>query len=1028
MESGEQPMERDASQEKAISYMDGPLRVIAGPGSGKTRVVVHKVANLVKSGIPEESIMCVTFTEKAAGEMRKRLYNMGIKNVHASTIHSLCLKMLKENPITTGITENTAVFSEMAKLVWCVRNLDDFGIDEAVINLGSNPGEKLLKMIEVVRLAKRELISADELAEYLQTHEPEDPAEQAAHARLTELVKLYRHYDNYKTQKDLIDYDDMLALAVRHLKHNDIMRQMYQNRYRYVLVDEFQDNNYAQFLFATLLAESGQITVVGDDDQSIMGFQGAFDGIFDEFNAAYPDVKTIPLNKNRRCSGNISAVSLQLLQAGEDREVKELFTENPDGEPVRVVMAADEASEREFVAKKILELAAGDTPYHEMAILCSTNAACKEFAKTLRSHKIPVAIVEQDRIMLNPTISEVVALLRIAVSPRTAGREVSYVLAARGIHEDIIQAINRRAKGRARSNGLDSCDDCVFAEVSKCSGTSQDAHIQEIVRRFEDMKDEARSSNLLELLYKIMTDYSDAYQKNANDSGYDSARNVRFLNELYDVAKDYLRYYRGERLSDFIDYLDTAGDDIPVDSDTDDSNTDDSAPEDSYVSVLTIHKSKGKEFKTVFVSGVYEGGIPKGYRTEEIEIPRQLLKGKGRMQDPEEVHLRVQRNLLYVAMTRAMNALYVIVPGQAKTSSKARKPSRFLEQIEFETNPRIEVSEYGDAAVAALEDTVMQHPLDAAKSQIQENACKAVLESRPQAAIRSIVQLAKVLHIQDGNNEDSFDLDAVLDVRPDEVLVEDISYKKKPLVDKEMLTLSATAIQTYQKCPLKFRYGKILHIPEKPTINLTKGGVIHSAIEYMECEQLAGRTPDITRAASMAREGMNSGCHITPNREYNKAESSIDKIMENYAKWEGMSTNTLVAAEKDFEIMIAGIIYKGRIDRVEQRPDGRYELVDFKTGKTVITKKAVITDPQTNIYAAAARQLYGSLPARVSLVYLEKDTSRVYEVSEESLEKGLSIIRECTEKILNEEFDPTPSFDCKFCSYKTICPAVTTTD
>ena len=278
-------MDLDEQQREAVDYMGGPLKVEAGPGSGKTRVIVEKVGRLVAGGLSQDSILCVTFTKKAAGEMSDRLQKMGIGEVRVETIHSLCLEMLQENYLKTGVSEKTRQFSNLARLVWCIRNSEKFGIDPEVIRTDRNPTSLYAPMMSAISLAKRELISHHDLERRVQAG-PAQPEQQDWFDQLAELSKVYRAYDSYKQAKNLIDYDDMVAGAVELLQQDHTVMERYQRRYQHILVDEFQDNNYAQFLFIRLLAGSGGITVVGDGDQSIMGFQGAFGGIFDEFTAA----------------------------------------------------------------------------------------------------------------------------------------------------------------------------------------------------------------------------------------------------------------------------------------------------------------------------------------------------------------------------------------------------------------------------------------------------------------------------------------------------------------------------------------------------------------------------------------------------------------------------------------------------------------------------------------------------------------------------------------------------------------------
>ncbi len=988
-------MELDDSQKVAVSHMDGPLQVKAGPGSGKTRVIVGKVLALVEQGVSQDSILCMTFTEKAADEMRRRLHEKGVGDVWVGTMHALCLEILKSNSITTSISDDTIIFGEMARLAWCYRNIESLNIDEDVINLSRSLQKTCLKILNAIRLAKREMISDEDL----EMHIKDTDAPQ-----LKELLKVYRAYDKYKLEKNLIDYEDMVVMTVKYLEQDSQMLKHYGEKFRYVLVDEFQDNNYAQFMLASLLATSDNITVVGDEDQSIMGFQGAFGGIFEEFTDRYENQNSVILTQNYRCSDNISAVSTQLLKADAATKLKDMHVTKGEGEPVMVVAASGEAAERQFVADTIKEL---DVSSKSIAILCRTNLQCQKFAETLRHNGIPTTLAGIGNILHNTLVAQIISLLKIANSPYTSGLEISHILKIDGIHEHNIRVLNTKAR-----YNRDESTDGIFSILEDYSGSDQDAEIQEIGSRLHRLADEAKSATVLEVLYKIMIEYTDAYKKNANTESADSVRNVNILNRLYRIAEDYTKHYN-IGLSDFIAYLDLA-DDSTGDGEHDYVDTADA------INIMTIHKSKGKEFDVVFVTGLYDDNLPGRYKPDEFEIPQELLKGKGRVRDLEEAYMLEQRHLLYVAMTRAKDVLYLTYPKQAKDAKKERLPSVFLDDVSFRSNPYINTIEH----VGTLQNSLPpKDELDAEIFRIQEDACKAIRESRPGAAIHNVLYMAEMLHLRENGTNDGFDPGLLLDVN-----IPRMSLPPQPkgrLVYGNNLTLSATTIDTYQKCPLQFKYREILKVPQKPSIYTTKGSIIHDAIEQLANDQLDKREPNIAKTKTKAKEQMDAVRYMHDRPTFENVYSTLDDIIDRYVAWNDSSKNTLIGSEVKFEIMMDKITYTGRIDRIETDVDGNYIVVDFKTGKSMITKKEVTTHPQTNIYAAAIKDKYGSLPSKVSLYYLERDTFRDYVVDEQSLQSGLKMVQQTAESIIAEDFTAKPSKNaCMFCPYKNICPSV----
>ena len=1010
-------MDLDDRQREAVDYAGGPLRVEAGPGSGKTRVIVERVARLVAGGLPQDSILCVTFTRKAAGEMDRRLQEMDIGGVRVETIHSFCLEVLHENYLRTGISEKTRRFSELARLVWCVRNSDRFGIDGEVIRLDRNPADLFGPMMSAVSLAKRELVSPEDLERRV-SRGPPDPGDQEWFDQLAELSKVYRAYDSYKTEKDLIDYDDMVAETVRLMRQDRSVLERYRQRYQHVLVDEFQDNNYAQFLLVRLLAGSGGITVVGDVDQSIMGFQGAFSGIFDEFAAAYPGARSVRLGRNYRCSANVSAISTRLLAAEPDRAAAPAVPVGAAGEPAVVAAAADEEAERLFVAEEIRRLGG---PWKDTAVLCRTNRSCEMFAETLRSHGIPAALSGTGNLMRNAAAVEAVSMLKVADSPQTAGREISWLLKRRGISEHNIAGINRVARGM-REPG--SPDDCVFEAMRGYSGSDQDTEIREVARHLARMVEESRTAYLTDMLHRIMMEYTDLYRRNANSDGPEAARNLAILNAIHRMAEDYQYHYYGERLSDFVDYLEMAGD---LEYPGLDASAEDNADAGDAVAVLTMHKSKGKEFGTVFVTGLYQDGIPGRWKRREFDIPADLLKGSGRQQDSAESHLREARNLLYVAMTRAKDRLYLTHPRRVGESAKDREPSVFLGEITGDGSDApagaIRIVEYdgsGGAGGPAARD-----PLDVARYRIQEEACGAIRESRVEAAAARLAELTRMMHVQEHGDAEGFDPMQVLAAGAAR-LGRMVLPERTPLVSRETLSLSATAIRSYLECPLQFKYRNVLAVPAEPSLGMTKGSIIHDVLDTLGKERLGGGEPDIDAGVRRARDLWDDARRIHGGGpKYEKAAAGLDGIIRGYAEWEAASPNSLVETEARFATHIDDIRYTGKMDRVERNDRGGYEIADFKTGSTVLPKREVALDPQLNIYAAAARAKYGVLPERVSLVYLEKNNAvREYTVTPGSLEEGLGAVRAAAGKILDEKFEATPGYHCRWCPYRGICPAM----
>ena len=334
-------------------------------------------------------------------------------------------------------------------------------------------------------------------------------------------------------------------------------------------------------------------------------------------------------------------------------------------------------------------------------------------------------------------------------------------------------------------------------------------------------------------------------------------------------------------------------------------------------------------------------------------------------------------------------------------------------------------------------------PLEASIREIRQDVCDAVLESRLMTAAGRLVELALVLHRQNGaatkfDPSETFDANVDADgllatLNVDAGRADKLQSQNAPLVDRDRLKLSFSAVKNYQECPQKFKYSKILDVPLKPSIYMDKGSIVHRALEMM-----ANGEVDSDGAARYARDEMGKIRCLHQDLEYRAAESSLEDAIRNYTAWEEKSPKpkeTMV--EVGFETTIGGVRYTGRIDRIDWYDDGTYRIIDYKTGSSNITKKSIVQDgedrtirqPQVAIYAHAAGEMYGSPPATFAFVYVDQGTKRdgctlrEYAIDGESLENGTSIVEECTRDILAEKFDATPDKNiCGRCPYKSICP------
>ena len=1003
--------------------------VVAGPGSGKTFVLVSKVLNLIRSGVPESSILCMTFTEKATGEMKQRLENEGVADVKVSTFHAFSKELIEENLIESGIGHEARVFDRPLQIAWCLRNTDRFNLDPRHINVGSNWNELYSAVLEAISRFKQEMIDYKDLQEFIDSKmsaiEPhgdlktadakqnDDDGQMILIYRLNELNKVYRAYEEYKTEKNIMDFEDMVYKAVRLLCDNEILQNRYQKEFQHILVDEFQDNNYSQLELVKILGEHGNVTVVGDEDQSIMRFQGAYREAFGDFEDKYPNYQKIRLEKNYRSTKNIIAVANQILGRTEEGD-----TENDAGEKITVVCTDTENGETEYIAKTIRDLIGkpvrrndGDErhiSYRDIAILSRRKKNGYKFARALKTLGIPAALIGNIDIRANQAILDIVAYLKVIHSHTTSGIPVFRLLKKHGISEQDIAVINGVARRTAREPDSRH-DDCVLKTMMECHelDITQKQEVLEIAKHLNNIRRKYSDSAISDTVHGIMMEETGIYKRLVNEKSPQGKRDIRMLNRFHEMAKEYQDVFPDHKIGDFLQYL-------PVLSQNG-IETKDDGPDDA-VNVMTMHKSKGKEFPVVFIPDVAERKFPVRYSERLFKIPEGLKERVSKASDSREAHDDEERRLFYVSATRTKNRLYIMYPERYGQNVNKSKPSRFLTDLNYETNPRIDFIRFAESEQSNIQGS---DPKEHTRAEKQRHAVEAIYDMLPKTAIQKIVELAWMEYREKFGTMEGFDPKRILDVDMEEITLP--ADTVQPTFSHEDLTLSASSIKSYITCPLQFKFSKILQVPRPTNAALDLGTAIHKMAEEF-AKKKDGQKPTLDEGLDMFKKEWRFKPY--PSRF---AENSImdraEKMIEVYLRRDNESKNKTEDTEIPFSIEIGGVRFNGKIDRLEKNPGGGYEVVDFKSGKNILSKPKARTDPQLNIYAKAVEKMYGVLPTKASLFYLEEDKPVDYNITKESVEESMNSIEGMVEEILKENFEATPGYVCRWCPYTSICDA-----
>ena len=656
------------AQREAVLCTEGPLLVLAGAGSGKTRVLTYRIAHMLGDlGVQPWQILAITFTNKAAAEMRERLGRLvgpAARGMWVSTFHSMCVRMLRTDCEKLGFDKGFTIYDDDDSKRLVKDIMAEFDIDPKrwPINAIRNR----------ISTAKNELVVPGDFEQ--QAHDPSAKVAARVYKRLQERLKAANAFD----------FDDLLLYTYLLLKNHPDVLEAYQERFRYLMVDEYQDTNHAQYAITKLLAAKHKnIMVVGDDDQSIYSWRGADIRNILEFESDYRDAHTVKLEQNYRSTGNILAAANAVVANNMHRKKKRLFTASGEGDKIKVYMASDERDEGRWIAAEIDHLHAEGHPYDEMAVFYRTNAQSRSIEDMLLRAGVPYRIVGGTRFFDRAEIRDVMAYLTLLVNPSDdiAAKRVINV-PRRGIGRTTVEYIDSAAR-------MANMPFMLAAELCLA-----DEHLQMRARNavggFLSLIEEARSfGGDLRKVIEAVIDKSGMIAA-LEAEGTDEARGrVENIKEFLSVVDEYVqthavddegpeiarddaiaavRQLSPDSLADFIEWVRLRTD---LDAAT--------AEDDSAVTLMTVHSSKGLEFDCVFVAGMEETLFPHSNSSHD------------------ESGLEEERRLAYVAITRARKKLYLTCAyaRQIFGETAANPMSRFVGEIPSELRQTIGLGSSG---------------------------------------------------------------------------------------------------------------------------------------------------------------------------------------------------------------------------------------------------------------------------------------------------------------------------------------------
>ncbi len=623
--------ELNPKQKEAVEQTEGPCLVIAGAGSGKTKVLTYKIAYLMQEkGIKPWNILAITFTNKAASEMRERVEKLvgnATQDMWLGTFHSICVRILRKHIDRIGFENSFTIFDTSDQKTLVKNCLKDLEIDTKLFTEKS--------ILTEISNAKNEMKTPEE---YLLKNE--------ADYRKSIMGKVYQLYQKRLKENNAIDFDDIINFTIEILKNNQDIREYYSDKFKYILVDEYQDTNKSQFTLISLLAKTnGNITAVGDNDQSIYSFRGANIENILNFENDFKGTKIIKLEQNYRCTSNILRTANAVIKHNEAKYKKELWTENEEGAIPEIYCGDDEYHEGSYIVEKINHLKREEYfKNSDFAILYRMNTQSRAIEDILRRENIPYKIIGGLKFYERKEIKDTIAYLRLI---ENSADNLSFLRVInepkRGIGKTSIEKI----QAIAQENNISMYETIKNAEkyFPKIVG-----NVQQFISTIEELK--AQEISVSELIKEVLN--KTGYMQSLKDEKtIEAETRIDNIEEFLTVAIEFEKESADKSLNEFLNSISLS------------SDTDNIEEQDDQVTLMTLHSAKGLEYPCVFLVGLEEGIFPSQRSTET----------------PKEIE--EERRLFYVGITRAKQYLYLSLAKKRTIfgSTSYNQPSRFLKEI-----------------------------------------------------------------------------------------------------------------------------------------------------------------------------------------------------------------------------------------------------------------------------------------------------------------------------------------------------------
>lgn len=963
-------------QLEAIHHGKGPLLIIAGAGTGKTTVITERIKYLItKENIDPEHILALTFTEKASFEMEERVDRImpyGYTKLWIGTFHSFCDSLLRLEGINFGITTSYKLMGETESVLFLKKNIFKLNLD--YFRPLGNPTKFLESLLVHFARLSDEDITPEEYIQFAEAQKKElevDSTEKERREEIRKIVELayaYQVYEQLKIKEGVIDFSNLISLTLRMLRNRPNILKKYQDQFQYILVDEFQDTNYAQNELAMLLSGNRKnITVVADDDQAIYRWRGAALSNVIQFKNNFPNGKIITLSKNYRSTQRILDRSYQLIQNNNPNRLEAIENINKKLTSERKIKGSDIVllhtkrvdEEAEVIAQQIQKLVGehkqGKYTYRDIAILVRANNHAQPITQTLQRLKIPYQFLGPGQLFLQEDIKDLIAYMKVlydledSVSLfRVLNMDV-FGISAR----DINYLLNSSKKRNITLfQTLEKVEDTYLSD-----GTKEKVKILTtmILRHLERVKKDTAG----QILYYFLVD-TKLFEKYTQFSTEKEEQITQNIAKFFDKIKTFETINQDRSIYAVVDWIDLMMEmgDSPLVSEVDwrDANA---------VNILTIHSSKGLEFPVVFMVNLVVDRFPTRERKEKIPLPPQLIK---EILPSGDYHLQEERRLFYVGMTRARDLLYFTAASFYAEGKREKKISPFV----YEALP---------------EELKKQEELVHKPTQL------------------SLIEIMKEYQ------ENSFPTTTIKDDGIPPLKLNWVSYSQ---------------LQSFDMCPLHFKARYILNIPTAATAPLSFGSSLHNAMkDYYDAIKNNKTIAENDIKLFLSKNWISEGYTEKTHEQYSlkKAETIMMSYHDKYYKL----SSSVQAVEVPFSFYLnPNLRLTGKIDRIDVLPDGKIEIIDYKTGAADSAYKSLYKF-QLGLYALAATRVQNNVFRKnpediiVSLYYLESDEKISEQITSSELLTIENKIKEKVQEIEKSKFFCSKSIFCSNCEYKMLC-------